>query len=40
VTDLFTHQDNAHNAAIDSIATQIAAGTINRKSLNVATSIL
>jgi hypothetical protein len=40
VTDLFTQQDNARNVAIDSIATQIAAGTINRKSLNAAASIL
>jgi hypothetical protein len=40
VTDIFTHQDNARNIAIDSIAAQIAAGTIDRKSLNAAASIL
>ena len=40
MTDLFTHQDNARNVAIDSIGTQIAAGTINRESPNVAASIL
>jgi hypothetical protein len=40
VTDLFTHQDNARDVAIDSIARHIAAGTITRNALNAATSIL
>ena len=40
MTDLFTHQDNARNVAIDNIAGHIAAGTITRKVLNGAASIL
>lgn len=40
MTDLFTHQDNARNIAIDNIAGHIAAGTITRKALNGEASIL
>lgn len=40
MTDLFTHQDSARNVAIDSIAGHIAAGTITRKALNAAATIL
>ncbi|WP_103727291.1 strawberry notch-like NTP hydrolase domain-containing protein [Novosphingobium sp. HII-3] len=40
MTDLFTHQDNARNAAINAIARHIASGTINRKVLNAEATAL